>query len=55
MSSNSVSYVSGEVEFTIVLKSGAEVVKTVTMEFCRTYKITIDENNTITTTSNVVD
>ncbi|MCT4698815.1 MULTISPECIES: hypothetical protein [Tenacibaculum] len=55
MSSNSVSYASGEVEFTIVLKSGAEVVKTVTMEFCRTYKITIDENNTITTTSNVVD
>ncbi|CAM1364951.1 conserved exported protein of unknown function [Tenacibaculum soleae] len=53
--SQSVSYASGDVEFTIVLKSGAEVVKTVSMKFCRSYKISIDENNTVTTTSTVID
>ncbi|QXP73787.1 hypothetical protein H0I31_11765 [Tenacibaculum sp. AHE15PA] len=55
MSSNSVSYAAGVIEYTIVLKDKTEVVETVTMAFCRTYKISIDENNTITTTSSVVD
>ncbi len=55
MSSESVSYAAGEIEYTIVLEDKTEVVETVSMQFCRNYKITLDENNTITTTSTVID
>jgi hypothetical protein len=55
MSSSYVSYAAGEIEYTIVLKDKTEVVEIVSMKFCRTYEISIDENNVITTTSSVVD
>lgn len=54
-SSDYVSYAPGQIEYTIVLKDKTEVVETVSMAFCRTYQISIDQNNTITTTSSVVD
>lgn len=55
MASDYVNYSPGEVEYTIVLKDKTELVETVTMEFCKTYEISIDLNNTITTTSSAVD
>ncbi len=54
-SSDYVSYAAGEIVYTIVLTDKTEVVETVSMSFCRNYEIAIDENNTITTTSTVVD
>ncbi len=49
------SYAPGEITYTIVLKGGEELVEVVTLDYCEDYTITVNSDNTISTTSNPRD
>ncbi|WP_075342896.1 hypothetical protein [Tenacibaculum agarivorans] len=50
-SSPTTSYSPGEITYTVVLKSGTELVKTVNVNFCEDYVIIVKSDNTIDITT----